>query len=293
MIIAVASGKGGTGKTTVATNIAALLAEGGRDIFYVDCDVEEPDGKLFLKPEMTRGKTIKVPKPEIDADKCDGCALCREICQYNAIVVILEKAMAFHELCHSCGGCRLVCPMKAIADTDVEIGAISEGKAGNLGFLHGELKVGTPSAVPLIRELKKEIPDSADVILDAPAGASCPVVETISGSDFTALVTEPTPFGLNDLKIAVETVRILGIPFGVIINRSKSGYDIVNDFCRKEGIIVLGEIPDKRAAAETYSKGEMLFRAIPGFRELFENIYENIKIEIWKYKNSGEKGMAV
>lgn len=292
MRIAVASGKGGTGKTTVAVNIAAIAAENGNNSFYIDCDVEEPNGALFLKPEINRSKIVKVPKPLIDAEKCDGCALCKEICQYNAIVVIRDKAMAFHELCHSCGGCRLVCPTEAITDMDVEIGTVSEGRAGDLGFLQGELEIGVPSAVPLIRELKREIPDSCDAIIDAPAGASCPVTETIRDTDYIVLVAEPTPFGLNDLRIAVETVRILGGPFGVVINRAKEGYNNINEFCRLEGINILGEIPDRRSAAESYSKGEMLYKTFSEFRGYFESIYANIKREIWNHAQTKEKGIV-
>ncbi len=289
MKVAVASGKGGTGKTTIATNLVRYMAEMTDKALYVDCDVEEPNGHLFLKPEIRRERDVSVLVPEIDGNLCTGCGECKKICAYNAITIILDKALVFPELCHSCGGCQLVCPEEAIEEKPRRIGVIMEGDSGNIKFISGKLDVGEASATPLVREVKKAIPDFLDAVIDAPPGTSCPVIETVRDTDYVLLVTEPTPFGLNDLRIAVETVRQLYLPFGVIINRADSGNSGVNDYCLDEEIPVLAEIPDDRKAAELYSQGKLLYRELPYFREQLEVIYSGIIKQIEEYDRESFK----
>ncbi|MCP4632191.1 MAG: P-loop NTPase [candidate division Zixibacteria bacterium] len=286
MLITVASGKGGTGKTTVAVNIASILAKSNQSLYYVDCDVEEPNGALFLNPEINSEQTFSLPKPDVIEELCDGCGICKDICRFNSIVIVRDKAIIFPELCHSCGGCTLVCPIDAISEIQEEIGVIRKGNSGDLGFIEGRLKIGIPTAVPLIKEVKKALPCNCDAIIDAPAGTSCPVIETVRGTDYVLLVTEPTPFGLHDLMIAVETVRKLNLPFGVVINRSGIGDDRVNNYCIEEGIPLMAEIPDSRSAAELYSRGKLLYEKLPEFKEIFESIPVAIKRELIQFKNN-------
>ncbi len=290
MRIAIASGKGGTGKTTVAVNLASLMSKTNSSLYYVDCDVEEPNGHLFLNPEVTCKRPVFLPKPSVNEELCDGCGECKVICQYNALALIGEKVLVFPELCHSCGGCTLACTKDAITEVPHEIGSLLQGKAGELMYAGGELKVGVPSAVPLIKEVKRTVPEMDDAILDAPAGTSCPVIETVRGADYVLLVTEPTPFGLNDLKIAVDTVRLLELPFGVVINRAGLGDEKTSEYCDKEGIKILSEIPNDRKAAEVYSRGQMLYTGIPGFREYFAALAAKLKSEI---ESLTEKSFAV
>lgn len=272
MRIAVASGKGGTGKTTVAVNLAGLIAESSKSICYVDCDVEEPNGHLFLKPVIEKEWPAVMPIPDVDETACDGCGECKEICQYNAITVIADNVLIFPELCHGCGGCALVCPQKAITETPRAVGSVMAGNSGKVRFLSGKLNVGEPLATTVIRTVKKAIKDETNILIDAPPGTSCPMVETINGSDFVLLVTEPTPFGFNDLKIAVETVRKLGLDFGVVINRADIGDNSVKIYCRDEKIPIIAEIPDDRRVAEIYSKGEIIYTTLPEFRNRLEDI---------------------
>ena len=277
MVIAVASGKGGTGKTTVATNLAVTLARRGERVCYVDCDVEEPNGHIFLKPDIKSRTPVGVPVPEVDTSKCTGCGKCGEICQYSAIVCINKKALTFSELCHGCGGCTLVCPEEAISEVPREVGVLEEGMADGVSFVHGRLRVGEAMSPPLIREVKKRIPRDGITIVDAPPGTSCPVIEAVKGADYVVLVTEPTPFGLNDLELAVGMVRELGSPTGVLINRSDIGDDRVRRYCDCEGIDVLVEIPDDRKVAEAYSRGEMAVDAVPGLDRLFEDVFHRVR----------------
>jgi len=273
MVIAVASGKGGTGKTTVATNLAVTLARRGRTTCYLDCDVEEPNGHIFLKPEITGSTSVGVPVPEVDMDRCTGCGKCGDICQYSAIVCINKKVLTFPELCHGCGGCSLVCPEEAISEVPREVGIIEEGMSDGVRFVHGRLRVGEAMSPPLIREVKKRVPGEGVAIVDVPPGTSCPVIEAVKGVDFVILVTEPTPFGLNDLELAVGMVRELGLPMGVLINRSDVGDARVNKYCEREGIELLLEIPDDRKVAEAYSKGEMAVDAMPEWERWFECVF--------------------
>ena len=276
MIISVASGKGGTGKTTIATSLALTMGS----VQFLDCDVEEPNAHIFLKPEINEKVSAGMLVPEVDKSKCNYCGKCAEVCEFNAIVVIKKKVLFFPELCHGCGGCTYVCPEKAIKEVEREIGVIEGGTAGKIDFLHGVLNVGEPMAPPLIRKVKGFINHERDVIIDASPGTSCPVVEAVSKSDFCLLVTEPTPFGLNDLRLAVEMLRKLTIPFGVVINCADVGDDEVKNYCESEGIAIHMSIPWDRRIAESYSRGIPLIEALPEFQDRFSQLYQTIKKEI-------------
>ena len=266
MILAIASGKGGTGKTTVAVNMARTLDS---EILLLDCDVEEPNAHLFLKGSTEAEETVSIPVPHVDESLCDGCGKCGSFCAYHAIVSFGTVPLVFPEMCHGCGGCTRVCPTKAIRETDRRIGVVETIRAGNITLIQGRLDVGVAMAPPLIRAVKAHLRGSLPAILDAPPGTSCPVIATLRDVDFVTLVTEPTPFGLHDLKLAVETVRELGTPFGVVINRAGVGDDRVHAYCIAEAIPILAEIPDDRRIAEAYSRGELIVDALPEYRALF------------------------
>jgi MinD superfamily P-loop ATPase len=268
-VVAVASGKGGTGKTTVATNLARLYAEAGRAVQYLDCDVEEPNGHIFLKPDIAERRNITVEVPEVDMDKCTGCGECGQICQYGAIVSIGEKVLTFEQLCHSCAGCWLVCPTGAIAPKPLKIGTLETGCVGQFGFVSGLLEIGHVRTPSLIGEVKGCIEPEALAIVDVPPGTSCPVVAALRGVDFVLLVTEPTPFGLNDLKLAVALVREMKLPFAVVINRDGIGNDETESYCRAEGIDIAAKLSDDRRIAEAYSAGKMVVEAVQQCRAPF------------------------
>ena len=274
MIISIASGKGGTGKTTVATNLATALGQG---VQLLDCDVEEPNAHLFIRPEIEKRETISTPVPVVDEGKCTLCGKCGEICQFKAIVVIGNTVLPFHELCHSCGGCVAVCPDDAIREEGRELGIIEVGHRNGLGFVHGKLRVGEAMSPPLIRKVRAFTEDNKITIIDAPPGTSCPVIAAMKDTDFVLLVTEPTPFGLYDLKLAVGAVRILGVPCGLVINRSDMGDDKVKAYAEAEALPVLMEIPFDRRIAEAYSRGELLTETMPEWKEKFLELYERIK----------------
>jgi len=273
MIISIASGKGGTGKTTVALNLALSLP----DVQLIDCDVEEPNLHLFLSPRVHRTLSVTLPVPGVDETLCTYCGKCAEVCRFNALAVVKNQILIFPELCHGCGGCSLLCPERAIRETPREIGVIQEGSHNGLAFVQGILNVGEPMATPIIREEKKLIDRKKTVILDCSPGTSCPVIEGVRGSDFCLLVTEDTPFGLNDLELAVEMVRALGIPLGVFINRADLGDGRVKSYCQKEGVPLLGELPHDRRIAEVYSRGEIVIEKIPEYRELFLSLFQEIQ----------------
>lgn len=266
MIVGIASGKGGTGKTTVSVNLARMA---GVPVQLLDCDVEEPNAHLFLDSALKSEETVAIPVPEVDESLCDACGECGRFCQYHAIVTFGTVPLVFPEMCHGCGGCTKVCPPKAIRERDCRIGMVEVREAGNITLIQGRLDVGTAMVPPLIRAVKTRLRNGMPAILDAPPGTSCPVIATLRGTDYVLLVTEPTPFGLHDLRLAVDMVRELGIAFGVIINRADVGDDRVHAFCREEDIPVLLEIPDDRRIAEAYSRGELIVEALPEYRAHF------------------------
>ena len=274
MIISIASGKGGTGKTTVATNLAVSIET---EVQILDCDVEEPNAHLFIHPDIEEFKTITTPVPEVDMEKCNLCGKCGEICQFKAIAVIGEIVLTFHEMCHSCGGCMEVCPEKAINETGRELGVIERGHRNGLEFVHGRMRIGEAMSPPLIRKVREYTLPGALTIIDAPPGTSCPVIASMKGADFILLVTEPTPFGLYDLKLAVGAVNILGIPCGLVINRSDIGDDQVKVYAEKEDVPVLMEIPFDRRIAEAYSRGELLVDMMPEWIQAFKGLYHRIE----------------
>jgi len=274
--IAVASGKGGTGKTTVATNLAVSLAGNGERVLYADCDVEEPNGHIFLKPTVKESTSIGVSIPEIDISKCTACKKCGDVCQFSAIICIDKEVLTFPELCHSCGACSFICPEGAIAEVQREIGEIEQGSSDGIGFIHGIMKIGEAMSAPLIHAVKERLSDEGIAILDAPPGTSCPVIEAVRETDFVLLVTEPTPFGLNDLILAVEMVRALNLEFGLVINRCDVGDDEVRLYCERERIPLLLEIPDDRRIAEAYSHGQMAVDAVPEYKEVFSELWNKV-----------------
>ncbi len=274
MIISIASGKGGTGKTTVATNMAFAL---GKDVQILDCDVEEPNVHLFLHPEIENRIVAFAPVPEIDKTKCTYCKKCSDICRFNAIAVLNKNILTFPGLCHNCGGCMEVCPEKAITETGRELGVIERGKAGDIQFTHGRLRVGEAMSPPLIKKVRSFVVDKAINIIDAPPGTSCPVISAMKGADYVLMVTEPTPFGLHDLKLAVEAVKMLGIPRGLVINRSDIGNQDVKKYARQENIPILMEIPFDRNIAEAYSNGKLMVQEMPEWKEEFLALYRKIE----------------
>ncbi|MDH5791215.1 MAG: ATP-binding protein [Candidatus Bathyarchaeota archaeon] len=278
MKIAVASGKGGTGKTSVAVNLALSL--GGVQV--LDCDVEEPNAHILLRPEVEETIPVEVLVPRIIEDRCDYCGECARFCQYNALFVVGETAMVFPELCHSCGGCSIVCPRDAIVEEPRQIGRVLKGSAGDIDLVYGEINVGEPLSVPVISAVKKHIREGSTVILDAPPGTACPVVETVHSADFCLLVTEPTPFGLHDLQITVEVVRELGVSMGVVVNFAGIGDRGVYDFCEKRDIPIMMEIPFDRRIAELYSRGTPFVAAMPEWKKRFMDLAERIEGEVDK-----------
>jgi MinD superfamily P-loop ATPase len=273
LIISVASGKGGTGKTTIAVNLALSLS----DVQLLDCDVEEPNCHIFIKPVFESRHTVFVPIPVVNQNKCDGCGRCQEVCLYNAVAVVNEKVIIFPELCHGCGSCIYFCPHKAIEEEKKEIGIVEIGKRSETQFVHGKLNIGMMMSPPVIRAVKKHINKGKTVIIDAPPGTSCPVITAIRDTDFVVLVTEPTPFGLNDLTLAVAVVRKLRIPFGVIINRSDLGNKKTDEYCDGENIPVLMRIPFSKKIAEIYSRGDTIIKALPEYKKEFQELYKKIE----------------
>lgn len=279
MIISVASGKGGTGKTTIATSLALSIGAGVR---LLDCDVEEPNAHLFIHPEFQNEKSITVPVPTVDEEKCTRCGKCSEICQFKAVVVIGETVLTFPELCHGCGGCLEVCPEKAVMETTREVGVLEKGFRDGLEFGHGRLRVGEAMSPPLIREVRAMAHQDKPTIVDAPPGTSCPMIASIKGTDFVLLVTEPTPFGLHDLKLAKEAVDILNIPTGLVINRADMGDQRVQKYAEEMNLPILMEIPFDRSIAEAYSRGRTIVEAKPEWKQKFAQLFQQIESIIYR-----------
>lgn len=270
MIITVASGKGGTGKTMIATSLALSLAMAtpDRPPLYLDCDVEAPNAHLFLRPQAIEEQVVGLLIPSVDESVCTHCGKCAEVCQYHAIAVLGKKTLVFPQLCHGCGSCMAICPENAITEVPERMGVVERGLAiSGISFARGVLDVGEPMPVPVIRQLNKwAVPQPGQVVIrDAPPGTSCPVVETARGSDYLLLVTEPTPFGLHDLKLAVQVAGELGIPSGVIVNRENGSYPDMEAFCAEHDLPVLLRIPFERLIAEGVAQGKTLVEIHPEY----------------------------
>ncbi len=285
MIISIASGKGGTGKTLVATSLALSLKEIHK-VVILDCDVEEPNDHILLKPNFTGSEPVSISVPRIDEQKCTHCGKCAQVCAYHAIATLGEHVLTFPHLCHGCGACSYLCPEKAISEEPRQTGVVEWGHSDGLGFVQGVLNVGEAMAPPVIRQVKEHANGAGVVIRDIPPGTSCPVVEAVKGSDFCLLVTEPTPFGLNDLGLAVETMKELGIPCGVVLNRAGTGNSGVQEYCRKENIPILLTIPLDTEIARLYSRGVALVEGMPQWRSRFRQLFDSIK-EIVDERNRG------
>lgn len=279
MQIAIASGKGGTGKTTIAVNLALALQD-ELPITLLDCDVEEPNTHLFLQPDFTKQEKVLTTIPQVDDTKCDGCGKCNAFCAFNAIALVNKKPMIFPELCHGCGGCSLVCPSQAIGEVSREIGWIDCGSSQDISMTRGYLSIGSPLAPRVVNAVRESAPKAhanALVIIDAPPGTSCATVAATANTDYCLLVTEPTPFGLNDLRLAVELVRKLGLPFGVIVNRAGLGEQGVYDYCHDEGIPILMEIPFDSKFAACYARGGRLVEEFPELKGKFASLWDRIQ----------------
>lgn len=278
MIIGVASGKGGTGKTTVATNLALAV----QNSVYFDCDVEEPNGHLFLKPVVERRETVRRLVPRIDDTKCDFCGECQKVCEFHAITVLPNKVLVFDELCTGCGACTYFCPQNAIWEAEIPIGVIRKGKVlpEGIGFVEGCLTIGESSPSPLIGKVVQLVEPEKVNILDAAPGASCSMIETVRNADYCLLVTEPTPFGLNDLELAVEALKNIDVPFGIVINKARSDSTIIDEYCEERNIPVLLRLPFDRRLAEAYSKGDLAVRVFPELKEQFQDLFNEIKLHL-------------
>ncbi|CAH2212272.1 P-loop NTPase [Tepidibacter aestuarii] len=270
MNIAVLSGKGGTGKTTVSTNIALAL-----NANYIDCDVEEPNGFLFLQPSIESVDSVSVEYPDIDYDKCTGCGKCVKSCDFNALINVKDEIMVFDKLCHSCGACEIVCKSNAIKYKFREIGKIEEGKKSDIKCTRGILNIGEPMAVPIIKKVLDNIETDINII-DCPPGTSCNVVNSLKYADMGILVTEPTEFGIHDLKMAVALVRMFDIPFGIVINKDNEENNIARKYCEGENIDIIGSIPYSKDIAKIYSRGELLYEDLK-YKSIFDEIAQSIK----------------
>ncbi len=273
MRIAIASGKGGTGKTTVSLNLAAMF---GGPVQLADCDVEEPNINLFLRCDKLVSNHVSMLVPEVDPTLCNGCGKCSELCRFRGIVSLGAKALVFPELCHGCGGCAMVCPRQAITEQPHRIGSVAVGQAGQIRLVEGRLQVGVSLVPPVIRAVREQLLDDLPALLDAPPGTSCPVVATLRETDYVLLVTDPTPFGLHDLRLAVAMVRELGLPCGVVINRAGNDQVGLHHYCMDENLPVLLELPEDRQIAEVVSKGELVSHVLPEYGRMFGTLAERL-----------------
>ncbi len=280
MRIAVASGKGGTGKTTVAANLAVTLARHGQTVAYVDCDVEAPNGHLFLKPIPVGEVGVSRLVPRVNPGQCLRCGACARFCRFNAIVCLTDRTLVYDELCHSCGGCVRVCPSEALTEVPHPMGVVKTGVAGAVRCVSGTLDVGESTSPPVIRAAKQAAPPASWVILDAPPGTACPMVETVRDCDYVLLVTEPTPFGLHDLRLAVEVMRTLHLNFGVVVNRADPGAPETRAWCEQGRVPILAEIPDSAAIARAYAQGRLIVEALPGLEPLFDQLIARLGAEV-------------
>ena len=274
MIVAIASGKGGTGKTTVAVNLANT-AKG--KIQLLDCDVEEPNADLFIDFDKTYQEEVYVTIPEVDYDLCTSCGRCSDFCRFNALKMLAGKLMVFEDMCQSCGGCFYICPVKALKESKKKIGIKQTAENKNISLIKGLLDIGSPLVPPLIRAVKEQVSPKCTVIIDSPPGTSCPMITAVEGADAVILVTEPTPFGLNDLKLAVETIKTLNIPIGVVINKYSTVFSGIDEFCHDNDINVLARIPENRLAAEASSRGELISETLPEYKDYFKDMITKLK----------------
>jgi MinD superfamily P-loop ATPase len=273
MIIAVASGKGGTGKTTLS---AAMAFAAPGPVRLLDCDVEEPNSHFFIQPEITRTEPVHRLVPQIDAARCTGCGKCAQLCQFNAIAAVGRPPLIFADLCHSCGGCARICPTGAITEIPREIGILEIGRHGTVEFVSGRMNVGQAMSPPIIRAVKEHVAEEGLTLIDCPPGTACPFVTAVKGCEAALLVTEPTPFGLHDLKLAVETLRELKIPFGVVVNRILDEDSRISEYCLTEGLPLLLQIPDDRRIAEAYSRGQILTTVMPELQAQLATLPEQL-----------------
>lgn len=277
MVVSVASGKGGTGKTTLCANLAWLVSQ-EQGVLLLDCDVEEPDAHFYVRPDWEDEREVFVEVPRVDEECCDYCGACADFCHYNALAVVKEDVLVFDELCHACRGCAIACPRDCIEMVPRRLGIIRSGVKGNLRLRQGLLDVGEPMPIPIIDELKEGAGDEEITFLDSPPGTACPMVTTISGSDYCIMVSEPTPFGRHDLEIALEVAARLEVPCGVLINKSTGQDRIIDDVCRRRQVPVLGRLPFSRWAAELCSRGEILAEEDRGVRELLEGVLKEVAV---------------
>ena len=283
MIISIASGKGGTGKTTVASSLASII----ENCVYIDCDVEEPNGHILLKPEIANEVPAYKLIPQINPKECNFCNKCIEVCEFHALLNLKTEILLFDELCHSCGACSYFCPQKAIVEVKKEIGKIRTGiTENNILFFDAFLKVGESAAAPLIRKIKGVYQGDRPTIIDSPPGTSCSMFEAVKNSDYCILVTESSPFGLSDLKLAINVLKEIDLSFGIIINKYDETFSQMEEYIAKDDHNLLLKIPFRMDIAECYSKGELPMRVIKGYRQLMEELLEKLRKEIFMNKEN-------